>query len=74
MSDWGLPNKHLITEVDENTICQFIGIYDKNKKEKPKGEKSFGLFLFIQFPIRKINVLRIEERDVLFSNRISYVL
>ena len=33
MTDWGLPNKHLVTEVDKNTICQFIGIYDKNKKE-----------------------------------------
>lgn len=32
MTDWGLPNKHLRAEVLQETVCQYIGIEDKNKK------------------------------------------
>lgn len=33
MTDWGLPNRHLVIDIDPNTLCQFIGKYDKNHKE-----------------------------------------
>lgn len=31
--DWGLPNRHLIIDIDPDTLCQFTGKYDKNHKE-----------------------------------------
>lgn len=30
MTDWGLPNKHLIAEIDPETLCQYTGMKDKN--------------------------------------------
>ena len=30
MTDWGLPNKLRLYEVDPETICQFTGLFDKN--------------------------------------------
>ena len=30
MTDWGLPNKLRLYEVDPETICQFTGLCDKN--------------------------------------------
>lgn len=33
MTDWGLPNRHLIIDIDPDTLCQFTGKYDKNYKE-----------------------------------------
>ena len=32
MTDWGLPNKHLIAEIDPETLCQYTGLTDKNGK------------------------------------------
>lgn len=30
MTDWGLLNKHLIAEIDPETLCQYTGMKDKN--------------------------------------------
>ena len=30
MTDWGLPNKFLLYEIDPNTLCQYTGLTDKN--------------------------------------------
>lgn len=29
-TDWGLPNRHLVAEIDPETLCQFTGSNDKN--------------------------------------------
>ena len=29
-TDWGLPNRHLVTEIDPETLCQYTGLTDKN--------------------------------------------
>lgn len=29
-TDWGLPNRHLMAEIDPETICQYTGLKDKN--------------------------------------------
>ena len=31
-TDWGLPNRHLMAEIDPETICQYTGLTDKNGK------------------------------------------
>lgn len=31
MTDWGLPNKHKLIEVDPDTVCQCIGWHDSDK-------------------------------------------
>lgn len=33
MTDWGLPNKFLIYEIDPDTLCQYTGLTDKNGKK-----------------------------------------
>lgn len=33
MTDWGLPNKLRLYEVDPETLCQFTGLTDKNGKK-----------------------------------------
>ena len=30
MTDWGMPNRFLIFEIDPDTICQYTGLTDKN--------------------------------------------
>ena len=30
MTDWGLPNRFLQFEIDPDTLCQYIGLTDKN--------------------------------------------
>lgn len=30
MTDWGLPNKLVLVEVDPKTVCQYTGLKDKN--------------------------------------------
>ena len=30
MTDWGLPNRFLQFEIDHDTLCQYIGLTDKN--------------------------------------------
>lgn len=30
--DWGLPNRHLMAEIDPETLCQYTGLTDKNGK------------------------------------------
>ncbi len=30
MTDWGLPNRMYLTEVDPETVCQYTGLTDKN--------------------------------------------
>lgn len=32
MTDWGLPNKFRLIEIDPTTLSQFTGLYDKNGK------------------------------------------
>ena len=32
MTDWGLPNRHLVAKIDASTICQCTGLKDKNGK------------------------------------------
>lgn len=32
-TDWGLPNRHLIAEIDPETVCQYTGLTDKNGKK-----------------------------------------
>lgn len=29
-TDWGLPNRHLVTEIVPETLCQYTGLTDKN--------------------------------------------
>lgn len=29
-TDWGLPNRHLMAEIDPETLCQYTGLTDKN--------------------------------------------
>lgn len=29
-TDWGLPNRHLMAEIDPETLCQYTGVKDKN--------------------------------------------
>ena len=29
-TDWGLPNRHLMAEVDPETLCQYTGLVGKN--------------------------------------------
>lgn len=29
-TDWGIPNRHLIAEIDPETLCQYTGLTDKN--------------------------------------------
>lgn len=29
-TDWGIPNRHLVTEIDPETLCQYTGLKDKN--------------------------------------------
>lgn len=31
-TDWGLPNRHLMAEIDPETLCQYTGLTDKNGK------------------------------------------
>lgn len=33
MTDWGLPNDFRLIEIDPETLCQFTGLVDKNKKK-----------------------------------------
>lgn len=33
MTDWGLPNRFLQFEIDPDTLCQYIGLTDKNGKK-----------------------------------------
>lgn len=33
MTDWGLPNRFLQYEIDPTTLCQYIGLNDKNGRK-----------------------------------------
>lgn len=33
MTDWGLPNKFRLYEIDPETLCEFSGLHDKNNNK-----------------------------------------
>lgn len=38
MVDWGLPNRHLRADIDVNTLGEYTGLKDKNRKEIYEGD------------------------------------
>lgn len=38
MTDWGLPNKHMMVEVDPETVGQFTGLLDKDNNKVFEGD------------------------------------
>lgn len=55
MTDWGLPNKHIMIEVSPNTIGEFTGLLDKNNNKVFEGD-------ILQFGERVLAVYWDDER------------
>lgn len=67
-TDWGLPNRHLQAEVDPDTVCEYIGIADKNKKPIFEGDivqitNNYRIKGVEKLPPNRMNLYLVEYRD-----------
>lgn len=52
MTDWGLPNEFRLYEVDQDTLCQFTGKYDKNGNRIWESDILHGTFYGFPVPMQ----------------------
>lgn len=77
MTDWGLPNDFMLIEIDPDTLCQYVGIEDRNEENIWENDivcyedihgKSIGVIVYRDdsfFLEWKIGKNKIYRRDLL---------